>query len=149
MSLVLLGLVINSYCFAGSEQISSDAEKANAVALGSTGPTETSGVESSEVMALIPLAEDFPQMSGYSLRSRRITVADGGVIGVHQHKSRPGILYMLEGKMTEYRSDADGAIARVQGDVSKEVNMLVHWWKNDSGKSATVFVVDIVANQPE
>ena len=127
-----------------SDSISSSVEKQNAIALGAKGPSETHGIES-EVLAMIPLAREFDVMQAYSLRSRRIKVEPGGVIAVHQHQSRPGILYMLEGEMTEHRNDSDTPLTRKQSEVSTEVHGLIHWWINESGNSAVVYVVDIVA----
>jgi quercetin dioxygenase-like cupin family protein len=127
-----------------SDSISSDVEKRNAMALGANGPRETHGIES-EVLAMIPLAREFDVMQAYSLRSRRIAVEPAGVIAVHQHQSRPGILYMLEGEMTEHRNDSDTPLTRKQSDVSTEVHGLIHWWVNDSRHRAVVYVVDIVA----
>ncbi|MFT5135681.1 MAG: quercetin dioxygenase-like cupin family protein [Arenicella sp.] len=129
---------------AQKDAISSEVEKQNAMALGAKGPSETHGIKS-EVLAMIPLAREFDVMQAYSLRSRRITVAPGGVIAVHQHQSRPGILYMLEGEMTEHRNDSDTPLTRKQSDVSAEVDGLIHWWVNNSENEAVVYVVDIVA----
>lgn len=128
---------------AKAEGISSNVEKENAIALGAKGPSETHGIES-EVLAMVPLGREFDVMPAYSLRSRRISVEPGGVIAVHQHQSRPGILYMLEGQMTEHRIDSDTPLIRRKDEVSTEVHGLIHWWINDSVEKAVVYVVDIV-----
>lgn len=128
---------------AKAEGISSNVEKENAIALGAKGPSETHGIES-EVLAMVPLGREFDVMQAYSLRSRRISVEPGGVIAVHQHQSRPGILYMLEGQMTEHRIDSDTPLIRRKDEVSTEVHGLIHWWINDSVEKAVVYVVDIV-----
>lgn len=128
---------------AKTEGISSNVEKENAIALGAKGPSETRGIES-EVLAMVPLGREFDVMQAYSLRSRRISVEPGGVIAVHQHQSRPGILYMLEGQMTEHRNDSDTPLIRRKDEVSTEVHGLIHWWINDSVEKAVVYVVDIV-----
>ncbi|MFT4630294.1 MAG: quercetin dioxygenase-like cupin family protein [Dinoroseobacter sp.] len=144
---IAIVMMLTGLSFEASAQkdaISSEVEKQNAMALGAKGPSETQGIES-EVLAMIPLAREFDVMQAYSLRSRRITVAPGGVIAVHQHQSRPGILYMLEGVMTEHRNDSDTPLTRKQSDVSTEVHGLVHWWVNNSENRAVVYVVDIAA----
>ena len=107
-------------------------------------PTETHGIESSEVLGSIGLGEDFEALQGRSLRARKVTVSPGGVVGVHQHTKGPGVLYMLEGELTEFRNDQDGALARQKGDTSFEQRGVTHWWRNDSGKVAIALVVDIV-----
>lgn len=142
IAIIILGLAFE--ISAKDESISSDIEKENAISLGAKGPSETSGIES-QLLAMIPLDREFDVMQAYSLRSRRIRVAPGGVIAVHQHQSRPGILYILEGQMTEHRNDSDTPLTRTKGDVSTEVDGLIHWWANDSGEQAVVHVVDIIA----
>ena len=128
----------------GDEEVVPADEKAIAQNLGASGPTETHGIESSVVLGSIGLGEDFEALDGRSLRARKVTVAAGGVVGVHQHTFRPGVLYMLEGELTEIRNDHDGALVRKKGDTSFEKGGVIHWWRNDSDKSAIALVVDIV-----
>ena len=68
----------------------------------------------------------------------------GGVVGVHQHARRPGVLYMLEGELVEVRNDSKTPFQRGVGDVSFEKGGVIHWWRNDSGAEAIALVVDIV-----
>jgi quercetin dioxygenase-like cupin family protein len=139
-----LSLMFYQGAVAEDEVVVPDQEKSIAQDLGVEGPTETHGIESSEVLGSIDLGEDFEALQGRSLRARRVTVAPGGVVGVHQHTTRPGVLYMLEGELTEVRNDADDPITRTKGDTSFEKGGVIHWWRNDSGKTAEALVVDIV-----
>ena len=130
--------------FAEDESVVPDQETSIAQELGVEGPTETRGIESSEVLGSISLGEDFEALQGRSLRVRRVTVAPGAVVGVHQHTKQPGVLYMLEGELVEVRNDADDPVTRKKGDTSFEKGGVIHWWRNDSGKTAVALVVDIV-----
>jgi len=136
--------LIHNVTFADGQRIVPEKEKVAAHNLGASGPTETHGIELSEVLGAINLGDDFKALEGYSLRARRVVVAPGGVVGVHQHTARPGVLYMLEGELTEFRNDHDKAITRLKGDTSFEKGGVIHWWRNDSKKSAIALVVDIV-----
>ncbi|WP_165954355.1 cupin domain-containing protein [Seongchinamella unica] len=119
-------------------------EKVITSQLGINGPTDTHGIAASEILGSVGLGDDFPSLQGRSLRARRVTISPGGVVGVHQHDARPGVLYMLEGELVEVRSDIEGAISRKKGDTSFEKGGVIHWWRNDSKKVATALVVDIV-----
>jgi quercetin dioxygenase-like cupin family protein len=141
VSLIFLG---HAATLADGEGIVPETEKAIAQKLGVSGPTETHGIEASEVLGSIELGDDFEALEGRSLRARKVTLAPGGVVGVHQHTVRPGVLYVLEGELTEFRNDQDGALTRQKGDTSFEKDGVIHWWRNDSGKVAIALVVDIV-----
>jgi quercetin dioxygenase-like cupin family protein len=140
----VVSLALFQGAVAEDEAVVPDQEKSIAQELGVEGPTETHGIESSEILGSIRLGEDFEALRGRSLRARRVTVAAGGVVGVHQHTARPGVLYMLEGELTEVRNDANDPITRGKGDTSFEKGGVIHWWRNDSGKTAIALVVDIV-----
>jgi len=53
---------------------------------------------------------------------------------------------MLEGELIEVRSDVEDPVVRKKGDASFEKGGVIHWWRNDSGKTAMALVVDIVAD---
>src|SRR5450631_1017317 len=87
-------------------------------------PEKTQGLGET-VLQQFPLAAQIPAMQGYELRGRRIVIAPGGAVTEHSHADRPGIVYILEGSMTEHR----GEIARTVnvGDTwAEDVNTL-HW----------------------
>jgi|SRR5262245_54345892 len=102
-------------------------------------PTENKGMDAKLVSA-IDLA---PDMAGYQLRLRTITVEPGGVGAVHSHKERPAFAYILEGTLTEMR---EGGYTREhsRGSVITESRDVTHWAEN-KGKDRVVLVgVDIV-----
>ena len=119
-------------------------EKEIAQKLTVEGPTETIGIESSLILGTISLDGEFEGTDGYMLRVREVTVLPGGQVAVHQHNSRPGAAYILEGELIEHRNDSDGPLKRQTGDVALEKTGTTHWWKNESTAKAKVIVVDIV-----
>ncbi len=104
-------------------------------------PKKTQGLEV-KPLELHDLKMQIPKMDGYQLRARSITIKPGGTIAEHSHAKRPGVVYILEGSMTEHRGD----VARVvkAGDTWTEASDTVHWMENTSGKPCTIIAVDLV-----
>ncbi len=111
------------------------------------GPTETRGIESLTGLGAIELGDEFEGLEGYTLRAREIVIEPGGQVAVHQHDSRPGVAYIIEGELIEHRNDRDEPILRSAGAVSFEKTGVVHWWKNESSNNARALVVDIVPGE--
>lgn len=108
------------------------------------GPTETTGIDSIKALGSAPLDIEPDDTAGLVLRAREITMLPGGTVAVHQHQGRPGIAYILEGEVVEYREGEDRALIKGEGDVALEKTGTVHGWRNESDKPARVVVVDIV-----
>ena len=65
---------------------------------------ETKGV-TSELLATVDLGPEIEGMAGRQLRMRMVTFEPGGVFGpVHDHIDRPGIVYILQGMITDHRN---------------------------------------------
>ena len=63
----------------------------------------TRGV-SAEELATVDLAGEIEGMAGRQLRMRLFTIEPGGVFGpMHDHVGRPGIVYILQGTITDHR----------------------------------------------
>ena len=62
-------------------------------------PKDNKGLDA-KVVSTVDLAPDMP---GYQLPLRTITVEPAGVVGLHSHKDRPEFAYILEGTLTELR----------------------------------------------
>jgi quercetin dioxygenase-like cupin family protein len=63
---------------------------------------ETKSV-AAELLATVDLAE-IEGMAGRELRMRMFTFEPGAVSGpIHDHKGRPGIVYVLQGTITDHR----------------------------------------------
>lgn len=116
---------------------------------GFEGPAETQGIESSVMLGSIPLRDDFPALDGRLLRARVVTLLPGGTVQAHEHDARPGVAYILEGELIEYRNDSTVPIVRGPGDASFEKSGVVHWWINEGPEKARAIIVDIVREEPE
>ena len=86
-------------------------------------------------------------LAGLDFRLRKITVSPGGTVGAHVHKSRPGMVLLLNGELTEHRGK-NSPVTHTQGALVIEQNGVDHWWKNASEQPTVVMTVDIV-EQPQ
>jgi quercetin dioxygenase-like cupin family protein len=65
---------------------------------------ETKGV-TVKLLAALDLGPEIEGMAGRQLRMRMVTIEPGGVFGpIHDHKDRPGIVYILQGTITDHRN---------------------------------------------
>ena len=102
-------------------------------------PTETNGVDA-QVVSTVDLGPDIP---GYQLRLRRLTVEPGGVAGIHSHKDRPAFAYIAEGTLTEGR---EGGYSKQYnpGEVMTESRDVTHWAENKSGGKIVIIGIDVI-----
>jgi quercetin dioxygenase-like cupin family protein len=105
-----------------------------------TAPTENKGVTVKQLSS-VDLGPEIEGMNGRQLRMRMITIDPGGVLGMHSHKGRPDIAYVLQGKLIEHI-----------GDVTKEWNLgdalpstkeTSHWVENKGTTPAIIIATDI------
>jgi quercetin dioxygenase-like cupin family protein len=132
-----------------SKSVVPSSELKIAQELAAEGPTETIGIESSKILGTMSLAGEFAGTENHMLRVREVTVLPSGQVAVHQHTSRPGAAYILEGELVEHRNDSDSPLTRTAGAVALEKTGTIHWWKNESTIKAKVLVVDIVPIETE
>ena len=104
--------------------------------------TETKGV-TVELLATVDLGPEIEGMAGRQLRMRRVTIAPGGVFGpIHDHKDRPGTVYILQGTITDHR---DGVATDYGPGVGwPEDRHTLHWLENRGTILAVEISVDIV-----
>lgn len=110
-------------------------------------PTQSSGIAAVKDLGTVALAGEFGDPAGRVLRTREIVFKPGAAVALHRHQGRPGVAYIIEGEITEYRVGADGRAStsvKKAGDTALERTGVVHWWKNESGKAVRALVVDIV-----
>jgi quercetin dioxygenase-like cupin family protein len=107
-------------------------------------PEKTQGLEVTP-LELHALSAQIPAMKGYELRARRIVIEPGGTIAEHSHADRPGVVYILEGSMTEHRGDTARVVK--SGDTWTEALDTVHWMENTSGKPCVIIAVDLVVKK--
>jgi quercetin dioxygenase-like cupin family protein len=103
---------------------------------------ETTGV-TTELLATVDLGPEIEGMAGRQLRMRMVTIDPGGVFGpVHDHKDRPGIVYILQGTITDHR----GGVATDYGPGVgwPEDRNTTHWLENRGTIPAVEVSVDIV-----
>ncbi len=105
---------------------------------------KTQGVEV-ELLATVDLDGEIEGMAGRALRMRLVTMQPGGVYGpVHDHRGRPGLVYVLQGTITDHR---DGVATDYgPGPGWPEDRHTLHWLENRGTVPAVEVSVDIVAS---
>ena len=103
---------------------------------------ETRGV-TVELLSTVDLGLEIPGMEGRQLRLRMVTIEPGGVFGpIHDHQDRPGIVYVLQGRITDHR---DGISTDYGPGVGwPEDRNTLHWLENRGTVPATEISVDVV-----
>jgi quercetin dioxygenase-like cupin family protein len=114
------------------------------VTSGETAP-ETRGI-TSEVLATVDLGPEIEGMAGRELRMRIVTMEPGGVYGpLHDHVDRPGLVYILQGTITDIR---DGVETEYGPGVGwPEDRNTLHWLENRGSVPAIEISVDIVRRE--
>jgi quercetin dioxygenase-like cupin family protein len=107
-----------------------------------TAPPEANAVTVRELAAL-DLGPEIDGMAGRQLRMRMVTIEPGGVFGpVHDHRDRPGVVYVLQGTITDHR---DGAATDYGPGVGwPEDRQTRHWLENRGTIPAVEISIDIV-----
>lgn len=103
---------------------------------------ETHGV-TSQLLGTVDLGPEIEGLAGRQMRMRLFTFEPGAVFGpLHDHKGRPGIVYILQGTITDHR---DG-VARDYGPGLgwPEDHNTLHWLENRGTVPAVEISVDIV-----
>ena len=108
---------------------------------------ETRGV-AIQSLASMDLGAEIEGMAGRQLRMRKVSIAPGGVFGpVHDHRDRPGLVYILQGTITDHR---DGVATDYGPGVGwPEDRHTVHWLENRGTVPAVEISIDIVRQEPD
>jgi quercetin dioxygenase-like cupin family protein len=105
---------------------------------------QTKGVEV-QLLGTVDLGPELPGMEGRQLRMRMVTIEPGGVFGpVHDHRGRPGTVYVLQGTITDHRDGVDTDYGPGLG--WPEDHTTFHWLENRGSVPAVEISVDIVAS---
>jgi quercetin dioxygenase-like cupin family protein len=104
-------------------------------------PTETKGQSAVELRSL-DLTDELDTVKGRPLRMRVVTLQPGGVLGIHSHKDRPAITYLLSGQMTYRAEGKPDAIVNIGGGFA-EGRATTHWAENRGTVPAVWVAVDI------
>lgn len=106
------------------------------------GAQQTKGV-AVKLLGTVDLGPEIEGMTGRQLRMRMITIEPGGVFGpVHDHKDRPGLVYILQGTITDHRNGVSTDYGPGLG--WPEDRNTVHWLENRGTAPAVEVSVDIV-----
>jgi quercetin dioxygenase-like cupin family protein len=103
---------------------------------------ESQGV-SVELLGALDLGSEIEGLEGRELRMRLVTMAPGAVFGpVHDHQDRPGVVYVLEGTITDHR---DGTTTDYGPGLGwPEDRHTLHWLENRGTVPAVEVSVDVV-----
>jgi quercetin dioxygenase-like cupin family protein len=106
---------------------------------------ETKGVMV-KLLATVDLGPEIEGMAGRQLRMRMVTIEPGGVFGpIHDHKDRPGTVYILQGTITDHRNGV--ATDYGPGVGWPEDRNTIHWLENRGTIPAVEISVDIVRQE--
>ena len=99
-------------------------------------PKENRGLVTDRTGTL-DLAGELEGMQGRQLRLRLVKAEPGGVFGIHTHKDRPAVAFVMQGTLTEYR---EGGYVKEhpEGATLTEGKDTTHWAEN---KGTTPFVL--------
>lgn len=105
---------------------------------------ETKGVVA-ELLATIDLGPEIEGMEGRQLRMRLFTFEPGAVFGpVHDHVGRPGMVYVMEGTITDHR---DGVATDYGPGLGwPEDRNTKHWLENRGPATAVEVSFDLVSD---
>jgi quercetin dioxygenase-like cupin family protein len=96
-----------------------------------------------DLLSAIDLGPEIEGMAGFQLRMRLVTIEPGGVFGpLHDHKGRPGVVYVLEGTITDHRNGV--ATEYGPGLGWPEDRETVHWLENRGTTPAVEVSVDVI-----
>ena len=100
----------------------------------------------SELLGTVDLGPEIEGMEGRHMRLRMVTMEPGGVYGpLHDHVDRPGIVWILQGTITDIR---DGAATEYGPGLGwPEDRSTVHWLENRGSVPAVEISFDIVRNE--
>ena len=103
---------------------------------------ETNGI-SVELLSAMDLGPEIEGMAGLQLRMRKVTIEPGGVFGpLHDHKDRPGMVYILQGTITDHRDGVDNEYGPGVG--WPEDRNTTHWLENRGTTPAVEISIDVV-----
>ncbi len=106
---------------------------------------ETKGVTVTQ-LAAIDLGPEIEGMAGRQLRMRMVTIEPAGVIGpIHDHEDRPGVVYILQGTITDHRNGMDKDYGPSLG--WPEDKNTIYWLENRGTTTAVEISVDIFNQQ--
>jgi quercetin dioxygenase-like cupin family protein len=106
---------------------------------------ETKGI-SVQLLKTIDLGPEIEGMAGFQFRMRMFTMEPGAVFGpLHDHVGRPGLVYILQGTITDHR---DGVATDYGPGLGwPEDHQTLHWLENRGDLPAVEISVDIIKKE--
>jgi len=135
-SVIFIGAITASAGECPAYQVVADGQGQN---MGATKPKAVTD----NVLKRIDLVNEPVMLRDHALRLRRLIVKPGGIVPWHTHTDRPAIIYIITGRITEYRSTCKTAIVHQAGESTVEVKGTSHWWKNTGKKTVTLLSADV------
>jgi quercetin dioxygenase-like cupin family protein len=117
-----------------------DKVGANPLAGAASAPSGVSEME----LASIDLAKESVNLPQRRLRYRHMEIRPGGVVPLHSHADRPALIMVNQGQILEYSSQCLAPILHKAGEIARESNGLMHWWKNEGSVVVVLTIADIV-----
>ncbi len=109
------------------------------------GVPETKGV-TVKGLVTVDLGPEIEGMAGRQLRMRMVTFDPGSVFGpIHDHIDRPGVVYILQGTITDHRNGVTTDYGPGVG--WPEDRNTLHWLENRGTIPAVEISVDIVRQE--
>jgi quercetin dioxygenase-like cupin family protein len=104
-------------------------------------PKENKGMAVDKIVVR-DLGGEIDGVQGRQLRLRLISLEPGGIIGIHSHKDRPAVAYVMHGTLTEHRED--GTIKEhPKGDAWSEGKESTHWAENKGKTPVLLLAADV------
>lgn len=101
------------------------------------------GVER-ELLSAVDLT-GWHDLGNFLLRTRRLTIAAGGIVPTHSHDDRPSIVYVLNGELIEHNALCGVPIRHRAGEWAAESGPHhTHWWENPTDEAVVVLSSDVV-----
>ena len=106
-----------------------------------TPPAASKGIEE-VLLRSLELTDELRSVEGRSLRMRKMTLAPGGILGIHSHQDRPAVSYFLHGEVT-YHPTGKPDVVVGPGQGIAEGKATTHWAENRGNVPAIWIAVDI------
>ena len=134
----LLSLAVAAPVFAG--ECPSDKVGSNPLPGAATAPVGVMEME----LASIDLSKESVKLPERRLRYRHMEIQPGGIVPLHSHADRPALIMVNQGQIFEYSSKCLVPISHKAGEIARESNGLMHWWKNAGSTTVVLTIADIV-----
>ena len=137
----LLSLAIAAPALAG--ECPKDKVGSNPLPGAATAPVGVTEME----LASIDLSKESVKLPERRLRYRHMEIQPGGIVPLHSHGNRPALIMVNQGQIFEYSSKCTVPITHKAGEVARESNGLMHWWKNEGNVVVVLTIADIVNDE--